>query len=229
VPIASFHLVRHRNAAVALRQLSLGRRALATTPGLRFWRNLGTGSGDDTGPGADLQRTALFAIWDDVDALERFRSTAWPTAREHWSVCLTALGGHGTWRDVDVLATIDRADPAIGLDDAPTAIITRANVKLSRWRRFAAAGPGVNTELHAAPGLIDVVGIGEAPIGRQGTFSLWESAGAARRFSTSGEHHRAVIRRTRSEGWYGEEMFARFHPLAACGTWNGRDPLSAAG
>jgi hypothetical protein len=222
MPVASFHLVRHASKAAALRQLSIGRRSLASTPGIRFWRNLGTGAGNNTGPGADLRRTALFAIWDDADSAARFRASAWPDAVERWSVLLHGSGGHGAWRGVSVLDEIDMATDA----DGPVAIITRADVRITRWRRFAAVGPAVNAELLASQGLLDVVGIGEAPVGRQGTFSLWESAKAARRFSTSGEHHRSVIRRTRSERWYGEELFARFRPSDEQGTWNGRSPLS---
>ena len=75
------------------------------------------------------------------------------------------------------------------------------------------------------PGLIDVVGIGEAPIGRLATFSLWESLAAARSFAYSMPDHIEVMRRTRAEGWYAEELFARFEPYASAGTWNGRDPL----
>jgi heme-degrading monooxygenase HmoA len=75
--------------------------------------------------------------------------------------------------------------------------------------------------------LIDVVGIGETPIGSLATFSLWESRAAARAFAYAMPEHREVIERTRAEDWYAEEMFARFEPYGSTGTWGGRDPLAA--
>jgi hypothetical protein len=106
------------------------------------------------------------------------------------------------------------------------AIITRADVRRHSWKAFGAASNVVDAELRTAAGLIDVVGIGEAPIGRLATFSLWESLAAARTFAYSTPDHVEVIRRTRAEDWYAEEMFARFEPYASTGTWNGRDPLA---
>lgn len=72
--VASFHLtsVSPLAAPLALARLGLDRPFLARVPGLRFWRVLGTGRGSDTGPGADLRRTALFAVWESDADLDRF-------------------------------------------------------------------------------------------------------------------------------------------------------------
>lgn len=222
--IASFHLVRERRAAVAMGRLATDRLRLRGTRGLVFWRLLGTGRGSDTAPSIDTRRRALFAVWDDEEDLARFvdgsavarRSTQ---AEEVWHVRLRGLGGHGTWRGFDVLGSIDR-----GAAGGPLAIITRANVRWRSWPAFWRAGRPVSDELQGASGLLGALGMGEAPVGRLGTFSLWRSAEDAGRYANS-TRHAAVVRRTRREDWYGEELFARFEPYASSGTWDGDDPL----
>ena len=125
----------------------------------------------------------MFAVWDDEAALDAFLALSaigrrWSDIDEAWHVRLRLLGGHGSWRGVDPLEGLDA-----GTAGGPVAIVTRADVRPSAWRTFGRAGRVVDDELHRADGLIDVVGIGEAPIGRLATFSLWESLAAARRRS----------------------------------------------
>jgi hypothetical protein len=84
----------------------------------------------------------------------------------------------------------------------------------------------VSVDLARRPGLRLAVGIGEAPVGLQGTFSLWESARALRGFAYGGDAHREVVARTATERWYAEELFARFAVEGAEGSVDGRDPLA---
>ncbi len=226
--IASFHLVREPGwkTPLALARLGTDRLWLRRTRGLVFWRLLGTGSGDNTGSGADFSRSALFAVWEDEAALDEFLRAShiarrWRGAEESWHVRLRGVGGHGRWRGVDPLDGL-----TTGSATGPVAIITRADVRRHSWKAFGTASNVVDAELHTAAGLIDVVGIGEAPVGRLATFSLWESQAAARTFAYSMPDHIEVMRRTRDEDWYAEEMFARFEPYESTGTWDGRDPLA---
>jgi hypothetical protein len=173
----------------------------------------------------------MFAVWDDDAALDDYlASTAArrDAAVEEWHVRLRGGGGHGTWRGVDVLAEIEAAPDGTGVD-APVAVLTRANVHVRAWRRFRAAGRPVDAELASSEGLLAVVGVGEAPVGRLATFSLWRDVESMRRFADGGPHHREVVRRTRTEQWYGEELFARFRPYGSSGSWDGRDPLADTG
>lgn len=227
--IASFHLVRERpwRSTLAMARLGTDRFRLPRVPGLVFWRLLGTGRGDETGPSVDPRRTALFAVWDDEAALDAFLASSsiarrWTRAEEAWHVRLSGLGGHGTWRGVDPL---DGLRPGVG--GGPVAIVTRAHVRRRSWRAFRTVGGPVSDELRSADGLLAVVGMGEAPVGRLGTFSLWRSLDDAHRFATQMPHHRDVVQRTRAEDWYAEELFARFEPSGSSGTWGGRDPLAS--
>ncbi len=227
--VASFHLVRLPAAAAArqLPRVPLDRRALRRLPGARFAKLLGTGKGRRMAASADLTRWAVFAVWDDASALDRFRdghlsSRLWAQAVERYDLVLEPLGAHGTWDGVDPVA---EAEPVTGAVDDAVAVLTRATV---RWRQvptFLRAVPAVDRTLSDTEGLLATVGIGELPIGRQATFSIWRDVAAMRAFAYRGAEHIDVVERTRAERWYGEEWFARFRPIGASGTWDGVDPL----
>lgn len=227
--VASFHLVRFRGVAAAARLASVpfDRRRLGQVSGSRFGKLLGTGRGRTMTTSADLSRWAVFATWDDEASLERFRDDGfggrWHDAVERYDVAMRPLGAHGTWGGVDPLAGMDADD-----DDGPVAVLTRATVRPRRLRAFLRAVPAVDAVLDDADGLLAAVGIGEVPVGRQATFSLWSGTAAVQSFAYAGREHAEVVERTRSEDWYGEEWFARFRPIATSGTWDGVDPLAGA-
>lgn len=228
-PLASFHLTRERatRLPLVLAHLGLDRGPLARTPGLRFVRLMGTGRGRTTSLSADLTRTAMFAVWHDADALERFLATSpiqsrWRAADEHYVARLRLIRGGGRWAGTEPLAAMPLVESA---PTSPVAVLTRADVHRRAWRPFVKAGRPVSEALGRADGVLAAVGIGEAPLGRQATFSLWRDAAALEAFAYGDPAHTDVIRRTRAEGWYGDELFARFAPTTVEGAWDGVDPL----
>ena len=104
---------------------------------------------------------------------------------------------------------------------APVAALTRASIRPSRALAFWRHSPASEAALAGAPGCRLAVGLGEAPVLRQATFSLWSDTAAMDAYARSGAHQEA-IRASYAGDYFSESMFVRFVPLAVSGQWQGR-------
>ena len=221
--------VAPQGVPAALTRMALDRVHLARTPGARFAKLLGTGDGRTfTVRDADPLRWAAVVAWDSPDAADAFEASrtarAWRRlATERLAVRLRPLTSHGRWSGREPFGPADTT--AARDHEGPVASITRARLRLRRAASFWSAVPPVSTELGGGTGLRLALGLGEAPLGYQGTFSLWDDTDALRRFAHRGPAHRDVMARTPTEGWYAEELFARFAVLSVQGTVGGRNPM----
>ena len=227
-PICSFTLTRYppSQAFWALSAMGKDRSPLRKVPGLRFFRLLGTGRGADLTLGADLRRWAMFGVWESREALEEYQDSALrrshrDRAEESYTAVLRPLRWRGRWGGVDPFAGV-AAGEASG---RPIASVTRARIRPRHLRAFWANVPDASRGLHANPGLLASVGVGEVPLLHQATFTLWRDAASLRDYAYRGEGHREAISRSGKQGWFAEELFARFEVLGSGGLWDGRDPL----
>ena len=227
--LVTLHLWRVEPSGVAraLLRMGLDRGRVRRTPGVRFAKLLGTGDGRTfTVRDADPLRWGLLATWASPQAARDFERSspvvaAWAAlATESWRVDLRPVASRGTWSGREPFG-----DPSPVRSLGPVAALTRARLRPTRAPNFWRAVPPVSQDLSERPGLRAAIGIGEAPIGLQGTFSLWDSGQAVRDFARS-PAHTAVVARTGPERWYAEELFARFDVIGSAGTLDGRDPLA---
>ncbi|MCZ3387904.1 MAG: hypothetical protein LH645_02000 [Actinomycetia bacterium] len=212
--------------ASAVGRLAVDRFRLRGYPGLTFAKLLGSGSGQTFAPqDADPHHWALLTCWDTPHAATTFERSSvvqrWDAAAtERLRITMRPLSSMGHWSKRQPFGPT--APPASAPAAAgPIASITRARIQPSQLRSFWRSVPGVAAELSAADGLIWSKGIGEAPIGLQGTFSVWRDADALRRFAYESPCHQQAITSTRETGWFAEELFARFSVLAIDGTIDG--------
>lgn len=207
--------VPRRAVPLAFGHMARDPRRLRATPGVRFARMLGTGDGFRVRD-ADLTRYAALVVWDDRDAAARFDAT--PTARG-WSrisrasarLDLRLLKAKGRWSGREPFG-----EPGAN-EDGMVLALTRARLTPRKAVTFWRAVPPVAAGVENAPGLLAHFGAGEAPIGWQGTVSVWRNAADLGRFAYRHPEHRAAITRTSTEGWYAEDLFARFAVLGVTG------------
>jgi hypothetical protein len=196
-------------------RLAFGRWRLGSVPGLTFRRFMGAGAGGGFG----LSHQGLFlAFTDDVSATA-FLATSPLIAHmradaDAWfSVKLRAYSSRGRWSGVEPFPA-HAARPASG----PIAVLTRASIRPSKVASFWRHAPPAQADLGHADGCRLAIGLGEMPLFRQATFTLWDSEAHVAAYAQTGAHL-AAIKAARAGCHFTEDMFTRFVPSEMTGSW----------
>ena len=210
IVLVYFWKINLRSLPVAILHMAIDRMSLKRNKNVTFFKSLGSGKGETFTPrDVDSKRWGLLVVIDSTD-LDSFDASALISSWRKISITeyravLQPISSHGMWSKRKPFDANQ-----ISNWEGPVAAITRARIKWSMNFKFWRAVPPVTVSLKSSPGLLSAIGIGEAPIGLQGTFSRWESGAALRSFAYQGQAHIAAIQATKDLDWYAEELFARF-------------------
>ncbi|MCM0043453.1 MAG: spheroidene monooxygenase [Burkholderiaceae bacterium] len=203
------------------KRLAFSRWAPPRSPGLRFMKTLGSGRDGGFGLLPSASHQGVFCLFSNDAAARAFvaESSLVDRYREASSECLLLTlrpsSSRGSWDGVALAA-----GPEIAAD-APVAALTRAAIRPLAAPAFWRHAPAAQAGLAQADGCELAIGLGEAPLLRQATFSLWRNAAAMDAYARTGAHQEA-IRAAWQRRFFSESMFVRFAPVAIEGRWGGR-------
>lgn len=201
---------------------------------VRFYKLLGCGKNGTFDKVPDLRQWAIIVVTDNNDLFRqnsgfnykslygKFIANWWKIfGCTIWTLALEPIEGHGLWNGKEVFGVLPRTSGYDGL----IAVLTRATIRINRLQHFWKHVNSVARHMSSADGFITSLGIGEVPWVKQATFSIWQNKESLKNFAYKMHDHTEVIKKTRQEKWYSEDMFVRFKILASYGSLDGADPL----
>ena len=221
--LASLTIIRYpkKFTFFALVAMALHRLPLWTNKKIRFWKLLGCGKGGGFSKKPDWQQWAILVVREEEDSQDTQQNllktmygkfiAGWYTwwNCETYTFLLEPVSGHGCWDSHEPLGTLPFKKDHTG----KVAVLTRATIRLNKLLRFWEHVKDTADSLQSANGLLYTVSIGEVPFIKQATFSIWNSIDDMNAYAYS-TLHKEVIRKTREEKWYREELFVRFKILS---------------
>lgn len=205
-----------RNRWWAFNQMQKAVSPIRRVEGVSFFKLMGTGGGFGFSIKPDFRTYALLLVWKNADFARKYSeseiykrfSQQCLSNFTYWMRCVQCQGRWNGKQPFAVTATAKSQEPLM--------VITRARVKILKIPRFLRFVPGSSRSAERADGLLFTKGIGEWPAIEQATFSYWESQKQMEAFAYRSEH-RKIILKVKKEGWYKEELFARFVPVSISG------------
>jgi spheroidene monooxygenase len=193
---------------------------------VRFWKLLGSGTGEGFTPIPNTSVYAILCVWPSSEIAHQQLGTARIFAKyrarslENWTVFLTPTSVRGEWSHQ---TPFEASQPA---SSGPLAALTRATIKPSILFNFWKRVPEISDVIGDDPNVAFKIGVGEIPWLHQVTFSIWPETAAMAKFARNSGPHARAIEAARSNKWFREELYVRFAILDQQGSWGGKNPLA---
>ncbi len=199
-------------------------------PGLTMVKVMGSGHGGGFSLRPSATHQGLICTFSHLDlalkfldspAVQAYRSRA----REFWTGVLSVQSARGHW---DKQAWQASTPEALGVSSqesaepaGPFAVLTRASIVPTKAMAFWRYAPAAQADLSKSPGCLLAMGLGEAPLVRQCTFSLWQDTGAMLQYAHQGAHQVASAAAYKHQ-FFSESLFVRMQVLQMAGVWLGQ-------
>jgi spheroidene monooxygenase len=199
-------------------------------PGLTMVKVMGSGHGGGFSLRPSATHQGLICSFSHLDLALKFLDSPWvqayrDRARECWTGVMAVQSARGHW---DKQAWQASTSEALGVQDpmpvqraGPFAVLTRASIVPTKAMAFWRYAPAAQADLGKSPGCLLAMGLGEAPLVRQCTFSLWQDTGAMLQYAHQGAHQVASAAAYKHQ-FFSESLFVRMQVLQMAGVWKGQ-------
>ena len=208
-------------------RLMAGGQALKGTPGLTFAKVMGSGHGGGFTLRPSPSHQGLVCRFAKAEQareflLSNFVKAAQERSREFWTGMFGVTSSRGQWDQQSWETTVPEEGAATQAHPKFMGVITRASIRPSKAMAFWRHAPATQQDLDVAPGCMLAIGLGEAPLLRQCTFSLWDTTDSMERYAHHDSHLQA-IQATYRHQFFSESLFVRMELLFMKGLWKGKD------
>ena len=178
---------------------------------IKFWKLMGSGKNGTFDIKPDLNQWALLYTMNEASLyipsfIQKYFTFFKCDVKQ---LLLQPTEGHGLWDGKKIFGELPKQTE----DTGTVAVLTRATIRLKRLKNFWKNVDMAASKMATADGFILSYGIGEVPWIKQATFSIWQSKKSMKAYAYNLIQHADVIKKTRKENWYKEELFVRFRVL----------------
>ena len=239
VLVVVLNQLQRQHQSWAWLRMAQGPGALRGTPGLRFGKVMGSGAGGGFGLRPSPSHQSLLAVFEHIDQAHAFVKGPLVQAyrersADHWCGVLQVVSARGQWdamawapTEAAQMGNFAASPPDSDSDSAPLAALTRASIRPAKAMAFWRNAPATQAAMRQAAGCRLAIGLGEVPLIRQCTLSLWDNTASMLAYAQQGAHLQAAQAAYRHQ-FFSESLFVRLRLLAQQGHWPPPDRTASA-